>query len=141
MSASSGTVRLFVTAAFCIASATATAFILSHRAEFRNVFASLTAQRFEKAGATNRSESRSAESGDADVQAAETSGEVTLRAGNGGHFEASAEINGRSVDVRINDRGPYIKRRIIDLSRAAAQALGVSGTDRVEISVLDKQVR
>ena len=47
-------------------------------------------------------------------------------------------LNGRSVDVRINDRGPYIKRRIIDLSRAAAQALGVSGTDRVEISVLDR---
>ena len=47
-------------------------------------------------------------------------------------------LNGRSVDVRINDRGPYIKRRIIDLSRAAARALGVSGTDKVEISVLDK---
>jgi rare lipoprotein A len=47
-------------------------------------------------------------------------------------------FNGRSVDVRINDRGPYIKRRIIDLSRAAARALGVSGTDKVEISVLDK---
>ena len=47
-------------------------------------------------------------------------------------------VNGRSIDVRINDRGPYIKRRIIDLSRAAARALGVSGTDKVEISVLDK---
>jgi rare lipoprotein A len=47
-------------------------------------------------------------------------------------------LNGRSVDVRINDRGPYIKRRIIDLSRAAAQALGVSGTYQVELSVLDK---
>lgn len=47
-------------------------------------------------------------------------------------------INGRSVDVRINDRGPHIKRRIIDLSRAAARALGVSGIDKVEISLLDK---
>jgi rare lipoprotein A len=46
-------------------------------------------------------------------------------------------LNGRSVDVRINDRGPYIKRRIIDLSRAAARALGVSGTYQVELSLLD----
>ena len=47
-------------------------------------------------------------------------------------------VNGLSVDVRINDRGPFIKRRIIDLSRAAARALGVSGTHLVEISLLDK---
>ena len=47
-------------------------------------------------------------------------------------------VNGLSVDVRINDRGPFIKRRIIDLSRAAARALGVSGTHLVDISLLDK---
>lgn len=47
-------------------------------------------------------------------------------------------VNGLSVDVRINDRGPFIKRRIIDLSRAAARALGVSGTHQVEISLLDR---
>lgn len=34
-------------------------------------------------------------------------------------------VNGREVDVRINDRGPHIRRRIIDLSRAAAHALGL----------------
>jgi rare lipoprotein A len=45
-------------------------------------------------------------------------------------------VNGRSVDVRINDRGPHIKRRVIDLSRAAARSLGVSGTHQVEISLL-----
>ena len=47
-------------------------------------------------------------------------------------------VNGRSVDVRINDRGPYIKQRVIDLSRAAAQALGVGGTRQVEITLLEK---
>ena len=47
-------------------------------------------------------------------------------------------VSGRSVDVRINDRGPHIKQRVIDLSRAAARALGVSGTHQVELSVLDK---
>jgi rare lipoprotein A len=33
--------------------------------------------------------------------------------------------NGRSVDVTINDRGPYIRGRIIDLSRAAAGVIGM----------------
>jgi rare lipoprotein A len=33
--------------------------------------------------------------------------------------------NGKSVVVRINDRGPYIRGRIIDLSFAAAQMLGM----------------
>jgi peptidoglycan lytic transglycosylase len=35
--------------------------------------------------------------------------------------------NGRSVRVRINDRGPFVRRRVIDLSRAAAQELGLIG--------------
>src|SRR6185312_1900475 len=34
---------------------------------------------------------------------------------------------GRSVVVRINDRGPYAHGRVIDLSSAAAQAVGLSG--------------
>jgi rare lipoprotein A len=32
--------------------------------------------------------------------------------------------NGRTVKVRINDRGPYVRGRVIDLSKAAAAALG-----------------
>jgi rare lipoprotein A len=44
--------------------------------------------------------------------------------------------NGRSVVVRINDRGPFVKDRIIDLSKAAASSLGMlgSGTARVRVS-------
>jgi len=44
--------------------------------------------------------------------------------------------NGRSVVVRINDRGPFIRGRIIDLSRAAANRLGFvrQGTTKVCIS-------
>lgn len=46
--------------------------------------------------------------------------------------------NGRSVVVRINDRGPYVKPRIIDLSRAAAEALGFldDGVTRVRLDLL-----
>jgi len=36
--------------------------------------------------------------------------------------------NGNSVEVKINDRGPFTQGRIIDLSRAAARALGILGT-------------
>ena len=44
--------------------------------------------------------------------------------------------NGRSVIVRINDRGPFIKGRHIDLSRAAARRIGCSGVCKVQIIVL-----
>lgn len=44
--------------------------------------------------------------------------------------------NGKSVDVRINDRGPFVKGRIIDLSRAAARALGMAGLMQVQLEVL-----
>jgi rare lipoprotein A len=43
--------------------------------------------------------------------------------------------NGRSAVVRINDRGPFVRGRVIDLSPAAAQALGVDGLVPVSLSV------
>jgi rare lipoprotein A len=46
--------------------------------------------------------------------------------------------NGRGVDVRINDRGPFLKNRVIDLSRAAAQSIGMigPGTARVRVEIV-----
>lgn len=37
-------------------------------------------------------------------------------------------LNGKQIDVRINDRGPFVADRIIDLSLSAAQAIGMIGT-------------
>jgi len=47
--------------------------------------------------------------------------------------------NGRSVVVRVNDRGPFVKNRIIDLSYAAAHALDydLKGTARVRVQALE----
>jgi len=47
--------------------------------------------------------------------------------------------NGRSVWVRINDRGPHIAGRLIDLSRAAARKLRMreDGTARVRLEIYD----
>jgi rare lipoprotein A len=46
--------------------------------------------------------------------------------------------NGRSIKLRVNDRGPYARGRIIDVSRRAAQLLGfeVSGTAKVRVKIL-----
>jgi rare lipoprotein A (peptidoglycan hydrolase) len=46
--------------------------------------------------------------------------------------------NGKTVEVKINDRGPFIDGRMVDLSRAAAKALGMidRGTARVQIDLL-----
>lgn len=47
---------------------------------------------------------------------------------------------GRSVDVTINDRGPFIRGRIIDLSRAAAGVIGMrsAGVARVRVDVIGR---
>ena len=54
------------------------------------------------------------------------------------YVRVTNKSSGKSVVVRINDRGPYLGNRIIDLSVAAASALDLqhSGTARVEIQGL-----
>jgi rare lipoprotein A len=42
--------------------------------------------------------------------------------------------NGKSVTVLVNDKGPYVRGRIIDLTPAAAHALGFSGTEGVTVT-------
>jgi rare lipoprotein A len=43
--------------------------------------------------------------------------------------------NGRSVTVRINDRGPYVTGRVIDLSPGAAHVIGMDGLAPVSLSI------
>jgi rare lipoprotein A len=45
--------------------------------------------------------------------------------------------NGRSVVVRINDRGPFVRGRVIDLTPAGARALGFAGLAPVQLSVVN----
>jgi len=49
--------------------------------------------------------------------------------------------NGRSVVVRVNDRGPWVNDRVLDVSQAAAKVLGMvgEGVIRVEIVVLARE--
>lgn len=50
--------------------------------------------------------------------------------------------NDRSIVVRINDRGPFVQGRILDLSRAAAEQLGyiAAGSTRVSMEVINNSV-
>ena len=54
----------------------------------------------------------------------------------GSQVRVTNERTGRSVVVRINDRGPYAHGRVIDLSKAAASAVGISGVGRVSLTRL-----
>lgn len=51
----------------------------------------------------------------------------------GSHVTVTNLANGRSVVVRISDRGPFVKGRCIDLSRAGANAIGMGGLARVSV--------
>lgn len=61
----------------------------------------------------------------------------------GTHVKVQNLGNGRAVVVRINDRGPFIRGRVIDLTKAAASQLGFigAGTARVKLTVVDGQGR
>ena len=51
--------------------------------------------------------------------------------------------NGKSIIARVNDRGPYVKNRIIDVSQKGAELLGYrqNGTAKVKVEVLEKESR
>lgn len=47
--------------------------------------------------------------------------------------------NGNAVVVRVNNRGPFVNTRIMDLSAAAAQQIGLKSTAKVQVQVLEKE--
>lgn len=61
----------------------------------------------------------------------------------GSIVEVKNRDNGRTTRVRINDRGPFVRGRIIDLSKAAAREIGMlgPGTARVRIRVVGRSER
>ncbi len=47
--------------------------------------------------------------------------------------------NGNSVTVRVNNRGPFVNTRIMDLSPAAARKIGMNGTAKIQVQVIADQ--
>lgn len=56
------------------------------------------------------------------------------------YVRVSNPANGKSIVVRITDRGPFHSDRMIDLSYGAAQELGIRGLGDVEIDTVDRAV-
>lgn len=54
----------------------------------------------------------------------------------GSRVRVTNKTTGRSIVVRINDRGPFVGGRVIDLSKASARAIGVAGVARVVVARL-----
>lgn len=54
----------------------------------------------------------------------------------GTRVKVTNKKNGKTVTVRINDRGPFVRGRIIDLTPAAARQLGFSGLAPVNVSAM-----
>jgi rare lipoprotein A len=56
----------------------------------------------------------------------------------GTHVKVTNRRNGKSVVVRINDRGPYRRGRVIDLTPAGARAIGFRGLAPVTLTVVSQ---
>jgi rare lipoprotein A len=56
----------------------------------------------------------------------------------GTKVQVTNKSNGRSVVVTINDRGPFIRGRIIDLTPAGGRALGFSGLTQVTLNIMGR---
>lgn len=72
-------------------------------------------------------------SGERFVPCKRTAAHLTLPFGT--RLKVTNLSNGRIVRVRVNDRGPYVEGRIIDLSRGAAAALGMIRAGVVEVRI------
>jgi rare lipoprotein A len=57
----------------------------------------------------------------------------------GSRVRVTNRVNSRTVVVRINDRGPFVRGRVIDLSRGAAAAIGMRGTTSVYLELLNQR--
>jgi len=85
----------------------------------------------------NEFQSRKTASGERFDQGKLTAAHRTLPFGT--HVKVINQQNGRSVVVRVNDRGPFVKGRIIDLSRSAFKSIASTnaGVISVRIQVVD----
>lgn len=53
----------------------------------------------------------------------------------GTKLRVTNQANGKSVVVRVNDRGPFVKRRIVDISRAAAEKISMIRAGKAQVTL------
>lgn len=117
MSVSSGTVSLFSSVAFFIALSGGAAYVFKHKAEVYRTIAEVTGSKVPQLA---KSDDARQDPPDDSVQSAvsDAFGDVTLRATSNGHFETTAEINGRSVDVMVDTGATLVALTYEDAERA-----------------------
>jgi aspartyl protease family protein len=124
MSVSSGTVSLFSAVAVAIAAAAGGAYGLKHRDDVKRLVSQFSASHApgsedqEQTAALDSSDTaNTAKTGD-ESGANENDGGVTLRAGEYGHFETAADVNGRSIDVMVDTGASLVALTYEDAERA-----------------------
>jgi aspartyl protease family protein len=117
MSVSSGTVSLFSSVAFFIAAAGGAAYAIKHKEEVLRVVAEITGKPIPASIGHNDGTGEEA-SGTDDAAAIENYGDVTLRATDNGHFETTAEVNGRDVEVMVDTGATMVALTYEDAERA-----------------------
>lgn len=120
MSVSSGTVSLFSSVAFFIAMSGGAAYVLKHKDEVYGTVAALSGSKLPAAARGTESQDAEAVAEDGEQSSAMTGpyGDVTLRATDGGHFETTAEVNGRDVDVMVDTGATLVALTYEDAERA-----------------------
>ncbi len=120
MSVSSGTVSLFAAVGFFIAAAGGAAYGLKHKDDIKRFVAEIskTQGASDESGNVISEAQISDSGGEISAQTDESTGDVTLRAIDGGHFEASAEINGRDIDVMVDTGATIVALTYEDAERA-----------------------
>lgn len=112
---SSGTNSLFSFVAVCIAAAGGLAYGLQNQDQVRKVFVAVTGVPL---APDRQPESIAAAAIDDVAEGRSFGGDVTLRAGPHGHFETTAEINGRDVDVLVDTGATLVALSYDDAERA-----------------------
>lgn len=118
MAVSSGTVSLFSSVAFFIAMSGGAAYVIKHKDEVYRTIAEASGGKLPVAMASAPSDGTAEPADDAHVAVSDPFGDVTLRATDGGHFETTAEINGRDVDVMVDTGATIVALTYEDAERA-----------------------
>ncbi|HPG89579.1 MAG TPA: TIGR02281 family clan AA aspartic protease [Hyphomicrobium sp.] len=117
MSVSSGTASLFASVAFFIAISAGAAYVIKHKDDVYRTVAELSGRPL-PANLKSSAADVIATAEDGSEQTYDSSGNVTLRASDYGHFETTAEINGRDVEVMVDTGATMVALTYEDAERA-----------------------
>ena len=112
-------------------------FLSSHFSFFTSVFAQENVQTGKASYYSSSFTGRKTASGERLSQDSMTCAHKSYKFGT--FLKVTSKATGKSVVVRVNDRGPYVRGRIVDLSIGAAKRLGIFGTGVAHVTIEEVQ--